>query len=548
MHILVHYEARVGNGHSGIIRLVVVCDPAEYRAEHAHVYGNSEHYRVKDDVVFYNVGDMHDRFLSDVRFKRFKGVGAIVVTESDSRLLLIPADAPPHFFKLTFLPWMLQTINGYVADLDEPFYNVDDGRLVLADGTVDQTWAQVTSDASGERCYTLTAPTSRDGSSVASVAALDALFMLYALHNKHLFYYNKHYVPSLPPNQEVEGGGSSSAAADLECADVDYGQGFMLNKRTLYAADIEQLIEYLGIRPQLTRALAQVVSCSDLCYFNTVTGYEPDIAYANADDSGDLLIHEYAPANRNYELPVLPYAFQSTGAEDNAETRPAPRAKSAKTAKTDKTDKTDKTSTPPIDSCATEPVALVVAPVAQEPLDPGTTFIFYRDVTVDADSKSSVKCTDREIVLLPEFHKMGDVQCKTDMGCDIVNLIVQHDAVHIDVDAISKMRTLTCIIDSLYQAPTRSSADSTHAAHAQHTATKEFVLLHRCDSAETLASTCVDTVYTFLKTVKSLAAINRNRIGGDLVALGVKKTRKTKGNVYGLLLPDDATCSHTRLS
>lgn len=170
--------------------------------------------------------------------------------------------------------------------------------------------------------------------------------------------------------------------------------------------------------------------------------------------------------------------------------------------------------------------------------DARTTLIFYKDVTQAAESKSSVKCTDREILHLPEFQKLGDVECATSMGRDVIHMIVQHDAVIIDLDAIAKMRTLTGIMDSLVQAQTRSTSDSTQTVHAQHMATKEFVYMHKCDTAETLASTCVDTVYTFLKSVKRLAHINRNRIGGDLVALGVKKTRKTKGNVYGLLLSD----------
>lgn len=68
----------------------------------------------------------------------------------------------------------------------------------------------------------------------------------------------------------------------------------------------------------------------------------------------------------------------------------------------------------------------------------------------------------------------------------------------------------------------------------QKIATKEYVDLYKNDERETLASVVIDHVYDYLSRQISRDQINKNQIGVDLVDLGVKKTRKSKGYVYGM--------------
>jgi hypothetical protein len=65
--------------------------------------------------------------------------------------------------------------------------------------------------------------------------------------------------------------------------------------------------------------------------------------------------------------------------------------------------------------------------------------------------------------------------------------------------------------------------------------TQAYVDLYKNDTLETLASTVIENVYQYLVDSAMRAdSINKNQIGKDLVELGVKKTRKSKGYVYGI--------------
>ena len=64
--------------------------------------------------------------------------------------------------------------------------------------------------------------------------------------------------------------------------------------------------------------------------------------------------------------------------------------------------------------------------------------------------------------------------------------------------------------------------------------TQHYVNLHKNDSVETLASVAIDNIHQYLTDHMDKALINKNLIGKDLVNLGVRKTRKAKGYVYGI--------------
>ena len=66
--------------------------------------------------------------------------------------------------------------------------------------------------------------------------------------------------------------------------------------------------------------------------------------------------------------------------------------------------------------------------------------------------------------------------------------------------------------------------------------TKQYVEKYKDDNAEMLASIALDKAYQYLFEKMDIGkeSINRNRIGQDLVFLGVKKVRKRQGYFYGL--------------
>ena len=74
----------------------------------------------------------------------------------------------------------------------------------------------------------------------------------------------------------------------------------------------------------------------------------------------------------------------------------------------------------------------------------------------------------------------------------------------------------------------------------QTTHTHDYVEKYKDDNFETLASDVINKVFTYVSKFIEAKDINMNKIGTDLVAFGVKKTRKSKGNVYGIKNPSIA--------
>lgn len=67
--------------------------------------------------------------------------------------------------------------------------------------------------------------------------------------------------------------------------------------------------------------------------------------------------------------------------------------------------------------------------------------------------------------------------------------------------------------------------------------TKVYAETFKDDDMETVASAVIEKVHGYLKQVLKSGNVNMNRIGMDLVELGVKKTRKARGYVYGIKDP-----------
>lgn len=71
----------------------------------------------------------------------------------------------------------------------------------------------------------------------------------------------------------------------------------------------------------------------------------------------------------------------------------------------------------------------------------------------------------------------------------------------------------------------------------QRTLTQLYVDKYKNDKLQTLASVVIDNITQYLVDYKC-PTINKNKIGTDLLEMGVKKTRKNIGYVYGIATPN----------
>jgi hypothetical protein len=125
------------------------------------------------------------------------------------------------------------------------------------------------------------------------------------------------------------------------------------------------------------------------------------------------------------------------------------------------------------------------------------------------------------LVTLSEFVQVLESVYKMGIVGETVMKLLSHT--NTNSDALRDMQDLCGIL----QRKTPSDAQKKH--------TETFVKLHKDNSFETDASVVVERVRSYLSD--KLECVNMNRIGQDLVDLGVKKTRKSRGFVYNMRAP-----------
>lgn len=553
MHLLVHYQNH--DAHR-VIRIIPVLDMAAYKAELLSVYKTAG----DDDGIhmFFNVSDMITRLVSDIGFKSFKGCGKLeAVTEN---LFRVPSKAPADFFSAMFLPWAKDKIADYIADLDETsVINIETLKSSPLPPSEVAQFVHVQFEEGGTFYNLLNCHKTEDDNFVLSEQHLKALFMAYAKNNKSQFGPHRmeggtftcrkdadgQFIPYEPGEEHEEivyecirsvhewpesyfscstddklkpfvnpklvyvlssfrFSNLNNGGPPVKIGDVLYGRGITVSKTALTNQDIDVLIEQLGITEALNKALFYLILKNDVVEFNEIEGYDGLYKmYAAVDDS---LI------STGMEYPYCPYAtFIET--ESSLNVREPWDLEAVRSSR---------------NATETDSNVRNVSNVEKS-------HTFYKDLITN-----SVRCFKHDIKFLPEFQRLGDVQCSNAVVIKIMESFVSDDALDIDRGVVTELMTLATLMSSFFPGENRSEDDDKNETvletvrDRQYMATKDYVKLYKSDKDETIASTALEHVYNFLQSTKRLPEINKNRIGSDLVDLGVKKTRKTRGYVYGL--------------
>jgi hypothetical protein len=152
--------------------------------------------------------------------------------------------------------------------------------------------------------------------------------------------------------------------------------------------------------------------------------------------------------------------------------------------------------------------------------------VVYNNVIDD-----SLNMFDIELVHLREFNKVSSLTYRDVVTKSVLDTI---NKTHISDKLIQELKQLVTILEH-WEEDTRNASDDIETWSVQKKMTKTYVDLYRNDAIETLASSVIDNVYSYLRnSTIPVYNINKNQIGRDLVDLGIKKIRKTKGYVYGI--------------
>lgn len=165
-------------------------------------------------------------------------------------------------------------------------------------------------------------------------------------------------------------------------------------------------------------------------------------------------------------------------------------------------------------------------------------YIYINNITKDITLHTNT------YTLLTEMQLLTTINLYTTMAYELLKTLctnIQKDYILEDMHEIANMLDKTSFgLVKTYN----SNTDNDNQHHnipqvlLQKHHTKNYVDKHKDDSIETAASLVMEKVYAYLESYLDKNKINTNQIGKDLVELGVKKIRRSRGYVYGLNVSD----------
>jgi hypothetical protein len=133
---------------------------------------------------------------------------------------------------------------------------------------------------------------------------------------------------------------------------------------------------------------------------------------------------------------------------------------------------------------------------------------------------------------LVDFKLVIEPICETELGFELFNKLNECRFENFKM-ICADLKNFIETLDAL-----KPSTPTSHKNDHQYIYTQRYVDHCKDNTAETNANTVIASVLSFLQSCISENDINRNRIGQDLIEMGVRKTRKARGFVYGLREPD----------
>jgi len=133
---------------------------------------------------------------------------------------------------------------------------------------------------------------------------------------------------------------------------------------------------------------------------------------------------------------------------------------------------------------------------------------------------------------LKEMAFVNSIEVET----DIAKKFIKHLFENINDEALmSDFAQLITFVENIKFAKSKEETKNPKT-DMQRFHTQKYVEKYKDDNAETIAIVALERTYNYLVKHMYLnkESINKNKIGQDLVSLGVKKTRKSQGYFYGL--------------
>lgn len=421
-------------------------------------------------VCYYNSAQWYDRLLNDLQYKKFKTMNIKQIAKSLWKIENQDTDTVTEWFTDAFKPFVQMKLTGYYED-DEEDDVFTNPKMIIDNMLKRNDWLD----------YEKT-PIINDDFRVINKEVTDDKIVL-TVNDVALL-----IMRALTSDYTPEGHGHHYDNPEPYLSKCDLMRGLTLKMcDTIPLNTIVGIIKELGINNELTRIRHSpqynIYTAKKTINVSSFDGYtnlqQPHFAYIDSDlESPVTLDMFFAPISEN----------QNTRDEDTPSTQ-----------------------------------------------DSKPSYCYTNIVTQE------FKVVDAIVSFMHEFVPIGEITIKTEKGRSILDDLQAQESLQDTNEIIEDLESIISLIkktNTQEHAPYFDAASSMQSQSitndVQKMHTKTYVDKYKDDNSEILASHAIEHVFKYLSTFISPPNINMNKIGQDLVELGVKKTRKAKGNIYGL--------------
>jgi hypothetical protein len=514
------------------LRLQVVCHTEDFKREYWAVYGEGSELEkivekeIGNCVYLYNSAKWYTRFLDDLKYKKFKGTAMEKVAEGIwkvSGCSVLPTMV--DWFRMTFVPYVRGKLETYNEEEDEEPVDLlarlkNHSTLVAMD--IHKVIKRVFDEA--RDCYTLVLQRPEKVSE-----AKDTYVLTYNELMAILLSYDSY---KLGPNFDRPVTGFKIWKEDH----------YYVNKTVFTENDILANLHVLGISQDNYLqfkvndfAYKDIRSGSMLLPNSMVAAiHQPrwQVITGTASDAVGMLSGvDGVVKGLNGEDAIYAYEKEGLGCELDLFDATIIREKWQGAPHDERLEGTANAHIP-VRGPILPPSIVFEGVPPKEPVKKVKQYNLY----VNALTKE-VHLYAHEYKILRELKLVSVVKLHTDMAFAFLEKVcanVQMDNLLDDVLEIGRVLEKTPL--GLVRAET--VVGSKEEVQKYHT--KSYVDKHKDDEAEMSATVAIRNVNGYLEGVMEKSKINSNRIGQDLVELGVRKVRRSRGFVYGL---SEATAS-----
>lgn len=448
----------------------VVCENSKlYLQEINKVYSFNE--TINDVDIFYNCGDLYDRLLNDLNYKKFKNIELIKKCKGIWQIESKERDII-NWYSSIYIPYINSKISMYLEDIDDNYYKIDNIDWKSSDFTkyIKHDFVGVGDYVKNGVIYTLLNCEQMNG---------------FVITHNHLLALVKEYIT----NKYIDLIAIISPYKSFPVTDdniliiTENLRGICIDKNELVESDIIKIFNYLNISIGDLIEIARdkkfiKIFDDDRKFYNDITEFglfKSNYMYLDTTDipnyNGDIedvfkcseeCNKQFKKQAENNELILKKNVLSTTVENESFKTN-----------------------------------------------------IYKNIITNSFISYDEILTSLVELQLLSEYTYKSEY---------MKNMI---DNIHtIPQSTLNELKELINIIENGIDKPKESTI-------TQKTLTENYINKYKNDNIETLASKVIDNIINYLVEEK-LEIINKNDIGKDLVDLGVKKIRKSNGFVYGL--------------